>query len=871
MKSPISILLWCMVVIPLWASPFVGNNGKIVGSDGSHISSRAWLGNHSVLVIRTEFPADNDPLTYGDGRFILRTLADRNPKNMDYFTIFSYADVEPEYVYENGTNVHTYSLRDYFREISNDLFDLNDIVMTEIVVMPHAMSYYDDPHDTASGYSRLIKDALAASGAYADREYDFIVVLHAGAGEESDMSSTTPNDILSGVLTAEEYFEKTGQLLQYGAFNPQSVIILPETQTRGNLKRGLLGSAAFTFGQAMGMPLTFNMNGQSSGLGLWDLMAYGLWNYNGFAPMHPTAYTKILMGWASVTEVAANGTFLIHASAADLPNSMWTGNQVLKIHVNSNEYFLIENRERTGIEKYFENGYSVTELGMNGSGKMVIRETCTPMGVMVYHIRHDVIEQIPATPISGVSKGIDIEEADGFNDLDKPWGQTGSIGDVYDCFSDSVLKKFRWTRFNDKTNPSANDAAGRRTGIVLSNIHSDILARTATITIENTRRDYFPFSFNEGVHVGNGFFVTENGVVTALSDNAEIHTFSADEQVVHIRDTLIFTSHAVYQVTDCTTALAVFPFAAQTITREGVNWYVLGENNVLCLSESFQTIASQSYTGAERSILHESSWYNFKSNAWYLHDTRLGEQLCIYEDRLYYSDGGDIYQMNNDHPERVLTLSDVPKDFFFADYDSDGTAELFASFHDNVIIYTPNGYAERVLPLKNVSFMTIARDNGGLFLFSVGDAISRYDWSKEGSTYFTHVGTPVIDTVTEETLLYHDSSLFYSFPGFITFRTGNVAKKVDGEVTPLHNGHVYVYPNPSSSSTVTVFVKAELGETAEISLFSARMHKIKNISRQLIGGENYITLDVSDLATGTYFCVVSWSGHTSRLKLSILR
>lgn len=835
------------------------------------MSPKQWLGNHSILVIRVEFQTDTDTKTYGDGRFVLRTLGDRTATKMDYFTIFEQAEVVAEYVYENGTEVHTYSLRDYFREVSNNLFDFNDIIMTDIVTMSNPMAYYGDDADIKQSYSRLVADALSAASAYATRDYDFIVVLHSGAGEESDTTGSFTNDIVSGVLTADEYYEKTGSVLQFGAFACNAVIILPETETRGNLNRGLLGPAAFTFGQAMGMPLTINMDGISSGLGLWDLMAYGLWNYNGFAPMHPTLYTKNLMGWADITDITVNGLYQLPAGAANVVADSWTGNKGYTVSINGNEFFLIEYRERKGIEKYFENGYSVEELGTHSSGKKIIRETLVPMGVMMYHIRKDIFEQMPSTPLYGAIKGIDIEEADGFNDLDKPWGQTGSLGDVYDCFSDHPLKKFRWMRFNDRTNPSARDASSGISGISIHSIHCELATMTASFVVENARADHYPVLKTKALFASKDFYCSNNRTVVSFSDDQVQHVFDEDEPILYVVDNILFTSKGVYLYGSLPTASVTFPFEITGVHREGNNWYVVGLHTVAQLDADFTVIATAMEDNVERCVRFNSEWFFLKNNEWFQGDYRLGELLLLQGTRVYFSNEKSIYQRENGQSNHIVTLKALPRDFVFTDYDGDNSVELIVAYDDAIVFYTEKGEIERSVALSGVNQLVFAKEGNEYFLLTVGHVLSRYNWGSGIISGYTSYAAPTIDSLSTEAFAYHDISAFYRFPYFTAYRSGVVAEELSIPSVRTKDTKIYAYPNPATGTSITLRVEAMEGQQASISFYNARLQKVKQFSRVLHGGENFLQLDISDLNTGTYMCVIDCEGKSQKIKISVLQ
>ncbi|HUF62094.1 MAG TPA: M6 family metalloprotease domain-containing protein [Verrucomicrobiales bacterium] len=85
-------------------------------------------------------------------------------------------------------------------------------------------------------------------------------------------------------------------------------------------------------------PDLYDYGGESSGVGAFCLMCAG-GNINERNPVHISAYLKRLSGWAgSVTPVAHNGEIVLRAAE----------NEFALFAKNSAEYFLIENRVRSG-------------------------------------------------------------------------------------------------------------------------------------------------------------------------------------------------------------------------------------------------------------------------------------------------------------------------------------------------------------------------------------------------------------------------------------------------------------------------------------------------------------------------------------------
>ena len=129
----------------------------------------------------------------------------------------------------------------------------------------------------------------------------------------------------------------------------------------------------------------------------------------------------------------------------------------------------------------------------------------------------------------------------------------------------------------------------------------------------------------------------------------------------------------------------------------------------------------------------------------------------------------------------------------------------------------------------------------------------------------------MLDNVSDDVIAYHDASAHYRFTGLTMYRTGAVAENATMTSSSQQDASIIVYPNPVKGTSVTIRLNAVAGEQAEISLYNARFQRVAHFLRSLHGGENFLQLDISDIAEGTYLCIVEKNGHKKQIKLSILR
>jgi len=205
-----------------------------------------------------------------------------------------------------------------------------------------------------------------------------------------------------------------------------------------------MGVYAHEFGHILGLPDLYDKNsanGDSEGLGEWCLMASGSWlGFAGDVPAHMSSWCKLQLGWIEPVVIDQN------ISSANISTFATTGS-VLKVWEDDyywNRYFLIENRQKTGFDS-----------NLNGEG------------LMIYHIDENQNYGLNAMSGGFVNdddnhKLVDIEEADGYDDLDFEYNR----GDGGDPFPGTENNRV----FDDYSYPSANTYDSLETNISFENI-----------------------------------------------------------------------------------------------------------------------------------------------------------------------------------------------------------------------------------------------------------------------------------------------------------------------------------------------------------------------------------------------------------------
>ncbi len=434
-------------------------------------------------------------------------------------------------------------VRDYFRTVSHHRFELEWRVHGEAVNLPEGMAYYAEDRDDTF---RLVEMAQQVVDAIAD-EVDFtgvdtVVLIHAGAGRETDIAGDSPQQILSNYLDPGDFEEawKEGLLDEPGLRTPDGsllrhVLILPETETQDAMPQlglngffGMRGVYCFEFGLRLGMLslADFTPSGRpdSQGIGDYGLMGYGLFTGLGIVPAAPCAMNRVLMGWDQAVTIETPGRVELPPVEEGVGDTL-----IVKVPITDREYFLLEYRLQDPDGTYT---YSFADLNGNrvpdffdADSDSLDPDTQLPTGVptssfdpitdqwestedsewdyfmsefpvtasdgpargpgrgnglYVWHIDERVIRDALDAGTSTVNadphrKGVDLEEADGIQDLDSFQASRFLLGWDRDGFrGEGVLigDQLYGTRFADDTLPNSRSADGTPTGFSISAIDS---------------------------------------------------------------------------------------------------------------------------------------------------------------------------------------------------------------------------------------------------------------------------------------------------------------------------------------------------------------------------------------------------------------
>jgi len=303
--------------------------------------------------------------------------------------------------------------------------------------------YYaaDSGYDRAADLVREAVDAAEIAGTNfslydndSDGDVDGILSIHSGPGAEigsqSGLYIWSHRWVLNGGNSGA---------VTYDGVSINDYMINPETRSATNNSISGIGVFCHEFGHNLGLPDLYdtdNTNGDSEGIGNWCLMAGGAYMGSSNRPAGFSAWCREDLGWETpqILTLGQTGNYSLDPASTNR-DEFYRVNTPL-----SNEYFLIENRQLVG------------------------RDTDLPgHGLAIWHINTTKTNSF-GNQVNGDEnlKGVDLEEADGNNDLDNEINR----GDGGDLFPGTANR----TNFSDNSTPSAQNYLLANTGLEIRNI-----------------------------------------------------------------------------------------------------------------------------------------------------------------------------------------------------------------------------------------------------------------------------------------------------------------------------------------------------------------------------------------------------------------
>ncbi|BBC36128.1 hypothetical protein SGFS_074220 [Streptomyces graminofaciens] len=346
------------------------------------------------------------------------------------------------------------SVRDYFREVTHGLVDIVGEVIGP-VRLPKKLSWYANnnfgigrPRGEARARlmardAAVLADPLVNYAPYDNDGNGFVdafMVLHAGSGGEA---TGDPGDIWSHKWVLPSAYNADGARI-FG------YLTIPEDAK--------IGVCAHELGHLLfGFPDLYDIDGSSEGVGDWCLMGGGSWGGGGDIPTHPSAWCKVQQGWAKAVNVTNDTTLSIpDVKSGFEAHRLWTDG------LPGNEYFLVENRQRTGYDT------SLPESGL-----------------LIWHVDEGQQDNSNENHFM-----VGLVQADDQRDLE--WGTNrGDSGDPYPGSTGN-------TAFGDRSSPSSQSYAGAPTGVSVTDISASGATMTARVSVSSAQAVRMPVAVAAG-------------------------------------------------------------------------------------------------------------------------------------------------------------------------------------------------------------------------------------------------------------------------------------------------------------------------------------------------------------------------------------
>lgn len=243
------------------------------------------------------------------------------------------------------------SISDYFKAQSGGQF-LLDFDVAGPVTLSHGYSYYgqNDSYGNDKRPTEMVREACQAVDGDVDfSKYDWdgdgeveeVFVVYAGNGEHD--TTNKPSLIWPHMDNLANYDEE----LTLDGVTINTYACASELNNDKTLSG--IGTFCHEFSHCMGFPDMYDTasDGNNFGMGSWDLMDYGSYNGDGYVPAGYSGYEKMVCGWTVPVELDKPTTVKDVARLTDMGQTYIIYNKG-----NRNEYYILENRQKKGFDKY---------------------------------------------------------------------------------------------------------------------------------------------------------------------------------------------------------------------------------------------------------------------------------------------------------------------------------------------------------------------------------------------------------------------------------------------------------------------------------------------------------------------------------------
>jgi len=344
------------------------------------------------------------------------------------------------------------SVRQYFLDVSNGLFDAQSTVFGP-VLLPENRAFYggNDPSGWDLRPETMVMEALQMLASQVDFTpfinpttgiVDGVHVIFAGCGEENLACPA------NAVWSHQGHIGTTPMAIGNATFHVYSVS--PELAGGATSTTPThIGVIAHEMGHSLlGWPDSYSVNvGSGTGgcvdFGNWCIMANGVWNYDGRRPAKPSAWFVVDAGWVEERVLDTPQDIVMPDPAQN--------RVIYRINTQTtNEYFLLDNRQQIGWD-----------LFVPSSGLLISHVDRTP-AALPFWAANQILSHCSSRHLYIKQAGCGVANGCSGNRGNDVWGRTG------------------FTEFTDHTTPNARSWAGEPTNKPVTGITLNTAERTVS-------------------------------------------------------------------------------------------------------------------------------------------------------------------------------------------------------------------------------------------------------------------------------------------------------------------------------------------------------------------------------------------------------
>ncbi len=468
--------------------------------------NRSVLSNDTlkILAVMVDFQEDKYDATIGTGKFGSHytqaygdTILDPLPHNANYFSD------------------HLLFAKNYYQKVSRGKLNISYKVLPDVITVTKTMRDYV-PAYQSKDFTPLVNFASEvwklADAKYSNikfSDYNLFIIFHAGVSSGLDLGTFSIDRNLPSLYLGQSAFKKvygdqfTGISTRSGKI--LNSIILPETESRELIaidnsiilqEITINGELVNNIGNFLGLPDLFDTETGLSAIGKFGLMDGQAISANyGMFPPEPSPWEKMFLGWEQPITLNINNS---HASVAARLTALLQDTTLLKIPINSSEYFLVENRQQDANKDkvkitYKKNGqtfntiiqadtsglFNVTPDKIDGGVVIDVDEFDAAVpgnGIVIWHIDEKIInDKLAENKINSDpnARGVYVEEADGIQDIGKryesPFGTFIGEGTNEDFWYSGNKAKLYKNKFSPDSKPNTKSNSGANSLLTMEN------------------------------------------------------------------------------------------------------------------------------------------------------------------------------------------------------------------------------------------------------------------------------------------------------------------------------------------------------------------------------------------------------------------